>query len=129
MAHGMAEGRIVEDMEAALKRGNSPFTMQDVTQALAAGCLRVGAGERMTGSVWIRHGAEAGPMVEIVHVAGRWDEREALWLWAMAEQLGRMHGLPVTFSGRAGWARFLRKRGWRVTHLYGETYQLEGKAS
>lgn len=128
MARGMAEtfgsGRIVADMEAALARGNSRFTINDVARALAHGCLRVGAGDRLSGSVWIRHGAEAGPMVEIVHIAGRWDDREARWLYSMADQLAREHGLPLTFSGRPGWARFLRRRGWVVTHLYGETYQL-----
>ena len=127
----MAEafGRIIEDMEAALRRGHSRFTMEDVTQALAAGCLRIGAGDRLSGSVWIRHGAERGPVVEIVHVAGHWDDREARWLWRMADVLARQAGLPVVFSGRPGWARFLRRRGWRVTHLDGDTYQLEELAS
>ncbi len=97
------------DIRAALERGNSPFTVGDVFEALWAGRLRVCVGEAMSASAWVRDGA-----VELVHLAGRWDPGEVAWFLREWRQLAWEVGLPLKWSGRAGWDRFLRLKGVEI---------------
>jgi hypothetical protein len=97
------------DIRIALERGNSPYSVADVFRALGAGKLRLCIGEHMSASCWARDGA-----LELVHLAGNWDAAEVRWFMAEWGKLGCELGLPLKWSGRGGWERFLRMRGIEV---------------
>lgn len=92
------------DIRAALRRGHSPFTVDQVFAALWAGRLRLYIGEHLSASAWVRDGVP-----EIVHIAGRWDRGEVLCCLRAWRALEAEAGARGQWSGRAGWARFLAR--------------------
>ena len=97
---------IVADIETALKRGCSPFSIQDVLKAHFHGNLHLVLGKHMTASYWERMGK-----LEIVHVAGEWHDDEAKMMYEAFEDAAKARGLETTWSGRKGWQRFLKMKG------------------
>ena len=95
-------------IQAALKRGNSPYTLRDVLGAFWRGDLRLLIASRMTASLWIEDGR-----VHIVHVGGEWNHEDARWLIDRMKDYCRETGKPWTWSGRKGWVRFLRMKGFK----------------
>lgn len=102
---------VIAHIEDALRRGKSPFTVQDVLEAYVNGNLVLCVGTKMSGSCWVRDDGR-GPAVEVVHVGGDWDRDEARDMFDTMKAEAARRGLPYRWSGRKGWARFLRKEGF-----------------
>ena len=97
---------IVADIETALKRGCSPFTLQDVLKAHELGNLHLVIGNNMTGSYWERLGK-----LEVVHLAGKWSDDEGAMMMEVFQDAAKARGIPWVIQGRPGWMRFLKMRG------------------
>ena len=97
---------VIADIEIALKKGCSPFTIQDVLKAQAHGNLHVVLGDNMTASYWERLGK-----LEVVHLAGKWCDDEGKRMMQVFQGEAKRRGIPWEIQGRPGWTRFLKMKG------------------
>jgi hypothetical protein len=97
-------------IDIAMKKAGSPFTANDVIAWLRFGQASMAVAPCMHASVWFNPQGQA----EIGHLhAKRWCNTCARWmldrLKAESEARGCNH---VAVTGRPGWARFLRMKGF-----------------
>ena len=104
----LASRNVVADVETALEKGKSPFTLAHVLDWNARGLITWLIGQRMTASYMERKGK-----LEIVHVAGEWNIQDAQELFGQYKAEAERRGLKTTWGGRRGWHRFLRMKGFR----------------
>ena len=98
-----------DEIDHAMKRGNSPYTALTVIGWLRSGQGHFAACGDMTASVWFRPDGVA----EIGHISGTWNDSDATWLYRCLMRELRDRGLTDwVFKGRKGWERFLRRKGW-----------------
>lgn len=96
---------VIQHIEAALERGNSKHTVAEVWHWLCTGQASLAIGTLMTGS-WRVTDDGVG---EIVHVGGQWNAEDARWLIDRMEADLLSRGVTNwKWSGRKGWARFLK---------------------
>lgn len=100
---------VIAHMEASLRRGRSPYGVDDLLAYLWAGRLGVAIGQHMSGS-WVRL---EGGTCEVGHLAGAWNQGDALWIVRMMKADLAARGIASWYwRGRPGWARFLRVKGF-----------------
>jgi hypothetical protein len=99
-----------DEIDVALERAGSPHSAADLLRWLREGDAYFVATEAMRGSVWFNPAGE----VEIGHLFGRWDLKSAVWMARQVEKECKRRGVEfVAITGRAGWQRFLKMRGFR----------------
>ena len=100
-----------DDIEHALRRCNSPYTVTDVIRWLRNGDAVMAVGDKMHGSVWFKPDGTA----EIAHLAGQWDADDASWLRERLQEVALARGYDfVEINGRKGWERFLKIKGVHI---------------
>jgi len=98
---------VIEHMEAALRRGGSRFTMDDLMRWLYQGHLQVVVTETMSAS-WLLYNG----IVEIGHMGGKWNSDDVRWMIGRMKKWMADHGLTEwRYAGRPGWPRFLQLKG------------------
>ena len=97
----------MEDMQLALERGRSKYTVADLINRMFEGNLRVFIGDKMTASATV----ENGVMVP-GHVTGCWNASDALWMVKRFHAYRHERGIKeYSIEGRRGWIRFMRMKG------------------
>lgn len=100
-----------DEIEDAMRRGGSPYGVDDVLTWLRRGQARLFVAEDLHASLVIWPHGEA----EVGHMYGRWNSCQARWLIERGRAWLAERGIDdFTVRGRPGWARFLRMRGIRA---------------
>ena len=93
-------------VDVAMIRGNSPHTCLTLLEWLRNGSGYFVATDNMTASAVFN-----GDTAEIGHVAGRWNDDDAAWMFKRLRQEMVLRGAKRwVYNGRKGWARFLESR-------------------
>ena len=101
-----------DQVELAMVRGRSPYTVLDLLRWLREGRAEMWIGHHLHASVVVLE----PPVAEVGHLAGRWNDDECRELIAwMHEVMARKGATVWTWRGRPGWARFLKQRGIEPT--------------
>ena len=96
-----------DEIDAAMRRGGSPYSAVDLLRLVRAGRATFRALTHMRGSVVFCDG-----YAEVGHIAGKWDRAEAQELLDWARGLARARGCrALRVTGRRGWRRFLKTEG------------------
>ena len=100
---------VAADIEAALIRGKSSWTMRDVIRLMGKGRLRIWVTPTMSGSAFIQDGH-----IEIMHCSGSWNDEDARWLYDRLTDYCRETGLNWKAHGRQSWQRFLKAKDFAI---------------
>lgn len=98
----------LDEIEYALERSDSPYTLADWWKELRAGNIAFCAHGRLHGSLWFRNGG-----CEVAHIFGRWNKVDAAAMWRFVHEECLRRGFDATrveIYGRKGWPRFLAKQ-------------------
>jgi len=98
-----------DEIDVAMVRGKSPWRATDLLRWLREGSAGLAMGEDMHAS-WVFE----GDVCTVGHVYGRWNADEMAWFVRCMERDMAARGVRSwRWSGRPGWARFLRSKGWQ----------------
>ena len=96
------------DIDRALVRGGSPYSIGDLFRMLARGTAALFIAGSMTASVALNHRGQP----EIFHVAGSWNTADARWLGKKGLVWAKRRGFDtLVANGRPGWRRFMQRKG------------------
>lgn len=100
-----------DEIDVAMKRGNSPYSARDVFAWLRAGQAYFCATDAMHASIWFKD----AEICEIGHVAGKWNNSDARFIFEKCQGEAQRKGYDkIVSNGRAGWSRFLQIKGWQT---------------
>lgn len=98
-----------DDIDLAMQRGGSPYTAADLIRWLREGRAGMAVTDDMHASWVFEDGA-----CNVGHVHGRWNGASMRWLIGCMKRDMEARGVTSwRWSGRAGWARFLRSKGFK----------------